>query len=57
MISGLVAQAALDVAVQAVVGTFSVPSSNHLEERRVALVQDLGEGRLPADQLARQAAQ
>ncbi len=49
---GLVAQALFDVAVQAVVGDVELAVLEPLEERRVALVEHLGERLLPADELA-----
>ena len=51
----LLAHAALDVAVQAVVRDVQRTVLEPLEERRIAVVEALGEGRLPADELARQA--
>jgi hypothetical protein len=51
----LATQAALDVAVQAVVRHVERAVLEPLEERGAFAVQHLGEGRLPADDLARQA--
>jgi hypothetical protein len=49
----LVAQAALDVAVQAVVGSIQGAIFKPFEERRVAFVQHFGERGFPADQATR----
>ena len=51
----LVAEAALDLAVQAVVRDVQRAVLEPLEERRFAVVEHLGERRLPAQELARQA--
>ena len=48
-----IAEASLDVAVQAVVGGVQRAVLEPLEERCIALVENLGEGRLPIDQLLR----